>query len=234
MLRGTILTTAAMLLTISSSSADDDRPRALAILTAKQAELDRLAKEVAELEQQLDQPTQAAIRYQLVSVNLSDWEQLNPTDDAVQENKAVCREWQNRLKDLIQRKKAVELSNSNVIVSNGKPARFVSGGQFPIPVPVPGSQKPGTMTVHWREFGQIVEALPVLKGNGRIDLQLSAEFSQLNSNHEVKVNDTKVPGLEITKLTSRVEARLGETFFVARGKRDDHMIFLVVTPERVK
>lgn len=62
-----------VIVTVISSSgfmafADDDRPRALAVLAVKQAELDRLAKEVAELEQQLDRPTQAAIRVQMLSV----------------------------------------------------------------------------------------------------------------------------------------------------------------------
>lgn len=213
-----------------TASADDDRPRALAVLAAKQAELDRLAQEVAELEQQLDRPTQITIRVQMLSVPHEQWEELNPTDDAPQEHQAVSREWLKRLEDLQRGKKAAELSNVSVLASNGQAARYLSGGEFPIPVP----ESEGKLSVQWREFGNIVTVLPVLKGDGRVDLQVSAEHSLRDTNTEIKINKIKVPGLIRTRLQSQMTTHIGETTLIARGSRDDGMIVLLVTPERMK
>jgi Flp pilus assembly secretin CpaC len=232
--RGALLAAMAISLISFPSLADDNQAERLEKLAAKQAELDRLAQEVAELEQQLDRPTQATVRFQMLSVSLAEWESLNPPDDAAEESKAVSREWLARLARLNQQEQVQSLVNSTLVTANGRAARFISGGEFPVPVPAPGTQKPGTMTVDWLKFGKIVEALPLIKGDGRIDLELTAEHSLLDTNTEVKINDIKVPGILRTRFQSRVEARFGETIFVARGKFDDRMIVLLVTPERVK
>ena len=66
------------------------------------------------------------------------------------------------------------LAEPTVITTSGRPAEIHSGGEFPILVP----QGVGTATIQFRQFGIRLEAVPIVLGGGRVQLDVAAEVSE--------------------------------------------------------
>ena len=94
-----------------------------------------------------------------------------------------------------------------LVTRSGEAARLENGGEFPIPVP----QSLGTVTIEWREFGVILEALPIVISPTRLRQQVSAEVSERDIASGVTLNGTFVPGLTKRKVQSTVEMEFGQT-----------------------
>ncbi len=94
-----------------------------------------------------------------------------------------------------------------LVTRSGEAARLDNGGEFPIPVP----QSLGTITIEWREFGVILEALPIVISPTRLRQQVSAEVSEKDVANGVTLVGTFVPGLTRRKVQSTVEMNFGET-----------------------
>ncbi len=94
-----------------------------------------------------------------------------------------------------------------LVTRSGEAARLENGGEFPIPVP----QSLGTVTIEWREFGVILEALPIVISPTRLRQQVSAEVSEKDVANSVSLNGTIVPGLTKRKVQSTVEMEFGQT-----------------------
>lgn len=67
------------------------------------------------------------------------------------------------------------LAEPTLTTLTGEQASFLSGGEFPIPVP---NGDNGT-TVEFKEFGIKLEFLPVVLGNGKINFKLNVSVSEL-------------------------------------------------------
>ncbi len=94
-----------------------------------------------------------------------------------------------------------------LVTRSGEAARLENGGEFPIPVP----QSLGTITIEWREFGVILEALPIVISPTRLRQQVSAEVSEKDVANSVTLVGTIVPGLTKRKVQSTVEMDFGQT-----------------------
>ncbi len=94
-----------------------------------------------------------------------------------------------------------------LVTRSGEAARLENGGEFPIPVP----QSLGTITIEWREFGVILEALPIVISPTRLRQQVSAEVSEKDVANAVTLVGTFVPGLTKRKVQSTVEMDFGQT-----------------------
>ena len=94
-----------------------------------------------------------------------------------------------------------------LVTRSGEAARLENGGEFPIPVP----QSLGTVTIAWREFGVILEALPIVISPTRLRQQVSAEVSERDIATGVTLNGTFVPGISKRKVESTVEMEFGQT-----------------------
>ena len=67
------------------------------------------------------------------------------------------------------------LAEPNVLAMNGKPASFLSGGEFPYPILQGGGIRPGYHhTVAFREFGVRINFLPVITPRGTIRLDVGS------------------------------------------------------------
>ena len=66
----------------------------------------------------------------------------------------------------------------------GQEARFLSGGEFPIPVP----QGQNGTTIEFKEFGVGLAFLPVVLGGGVINVKLNISVSELVSANSVAVS----------------------------------------------
>ena len=80
-----------------------------------------------------------------------------------------------KLKLLQESGSAQVLSNPKLVTKSGTKARFLVGGEFPIAVSgVSGGN------VEWKEYGIIMEILPKILEEDRIDLVIETELSRLD------------------------------------------------------
>ncbi|MGC9947035.1 MAG: pilus assembly protein N-terminal domain-containing protein [Bryobacteraceae bacterium] len=106
------------------------------------------------------------------------------------------------------------LAEPNVLAMNGKPASFISGGEFPVPV-VQGGANVGAVTIQFREFGVKLNFLPTITPRGTIRLQVAPEVSSLDYTNGVVLNGFTVPALDTRKVQTEIELENGQSFAIA-------------------
>jgi|HubBroStandDraft_1064217.scaffolds.fasta_scaffold01133_7 pilus assembly protein CpaC len=106
------------------------------------------------------------------------------------------------------------LAEPNVMAMNGKPASFISGGEFPVPV-VQGGANIGAVTIQFREFGVKLNFLPTITPRGTIRLQVAPEVSSLDYTNGIVLNGFTVPALDTRKVQTEIELENGQTFAIA-------------------
>jgi len=109
------------------------------------------------------------------------------------------------------------LSEPTLVTLSGRPASFVAGGEFAVPTTV-GVDGAAAVTTDFRAFGVILNFLPTVIDKDRVRLEISPEFSKVNS--ELSVNGT--PGLTTRAVTTTVEMREGQSLAIA-GLLEDSM-----------
>jgi pilus assembly protein CpaC len=70
------------------------------------------------------------------------------------------------------------LAEPNLTAVSGESAKFLAGGEFPVPV---AEDNEGRITVEFKQFGVGLGFTPVVLSNGRISLKLSTEYSELTN-----------------------------------------------------
>jgi pilus assembly protein CpaC len=103
------------------------------------------------------------------------------------------------------------LSEPSLLAMNGRPAKLLSGGEFPIPIP----QAFGTITLEWRSFGVELEAVPILLGNGMVRLEVMPSFTERDLSTATTLNGTTVPGLLTRSVNTQAELGFGQTLVLA-------------------
>jgi pilus assembly protein CpaC len=106
------------------------------------------------------------------------------------------------------------LAEPNVLAMNGKPASFVAGGEFPVPV-VQGGANIGAVTIQFREFGVRLNFLPTVTARGTIRLQVTPEVSSLDYNNSVVLQGFTVPAIATRRVQTEIELESGQSFAVA-------------------
>jgi pilus assembly protein CpaC len=113
------------------------------------------------------------------------------------------------------------LAEPNVLAINGKPASFVSGGEFPYPM-VQGGVSVGAVTIAFREYGIRLNFLPVITPRGTIRLQVAPEVSGLDYANALTFEGYTIPALTTRKVQTEVELESGQSFVIA-GLLDKEM-----------
>lgn len=103
------------------------------------------------------------------------------------------------------------LAEPNLMTVNGRPASFLAGGQFPIPIP----QGLGTVSIQFKPFGVQLEFVPIVLGNGRLRMEVAPEVSEKDFSTVVNVNGNTIPGLSTRKVNTQVEMSFGQTLIIA-------------------
>jgi len=109
------------------------------------------------------------------------------------------------------------LAEPTLTTLTGEEAEFLSGGEFPVPVP----QGNNGITVEFREFGVQLKALPVVLGSGNINVKLNISVSEpINSNTLGITDDQSTSSFIVPSLTTRsavttVELQEGQTIAIA-------------------
>lgn len=111
------------------------------------------------------------------------------------------------------------LAEPNLTTLSGQQARFLAGGEFPIPVP----QDNGNTTIEFKEYGVGVEFVPVVLDSGVISMTLNVIVSDLTTATSLSLGTGAtggqttfaVPALIKRSANSTVEVRSGETIAIA-------------------
>ena len=111
------------------------------------------------------------------------------------------------------------LAEPTLTTQTGQVAEFLSGGEFPIPVPQGGANN--AVTIEFKEFGVGVKFVPVVLDNGRINLKLNISVSELVSGNTVGLevdgvtSSFIIPSLTKRSAMSTVELADGQTIGIA-------------------
>lgn len=108
---------------------------------------------------------------------------------------------------LVQNGDAVVLAEPRLSCRSGGVARFVAGGELPIPI----SGALGQASVAFKEYGVKFEVAPVAGEGGLIAAKIATEISSIN--FDVAVKD--VPGLVKRRAETEVNLRENETLVIA-------------------
>lgn len=118
------------------------------------------------------------------------------------------------------------LSEPTLTTLTGQEAQFLSGGEFPVPVPQGGAT--GGVTVEFKEFGVGLKFTPVVLDSGRINLALNVAVSEVSGDNAVAIaaagstSTFLIPSLTKRSAISTVELGDGQTIGIA-GLINDNM-----------
>ncbi len=108
---------------------------------------------------------------------------------------------------LVQNGDAVVLAEPRLSCRSGGSARFVAGGELPVPF----ASGLGTVSVGFKEYGVKFDVSPVASESGVIAAKIATEISAIN--FEIQVQD--VPGLIKRRAETEVNLRENETLVIA-------------------
>lgn len=103
------------------------------------------------------------------------------------------------------------LAEPNLTAVSGETASFLAGGEFPIPVP----QSNNNVTIEFKKFGVGLSFTPTLLSDGRINLKVQPEVSELTNTGEVRINGFLIPAITTRRAETTVELASGQSFAIA-------------------
>ena len=120
------------------------------------------------------------------------------------------------------------LAEPNLTAVSGETARFLAGGEFPVPS---GRDTQGNISITFKEFGVGLSFTPVVLSPGRISLQISTEVSELTNTGAftlsggtttdpttgatVTAPGLTIPALSVRRAQTTVELPSGGSFAIA-------------------
>ena len=103
------------------------------------------------------------------------------------------------------------LAEPNLTAVSGETARFLAGGEFPIPV----VDSQGQVSVIFKEFGVGVAFTPVVMSEGRISLKIESEVSELSNQGAIQISNLQIPAIKTRRAASTVELPSGGSLAMA-------------------
>jgi pilus assembly protein CpaC len=107
------------------------------------------------------------------------------------------------------------LAEPNLMALSGDTARFLAGGEFPVPIAATSANGLVTPTIEYKPFGVLLSFTPVVLNNGIINLRIAPEVSELDFANAVTISGTTVPSLTKRDAVTTVELRDGQSFAIA-------------------
>ena len=109
------------------------------------------------------------------------------------------------------------LAEPNLTAVSGEPAKFLAGGEYPVPT----VDTVGGLSVTYKEFGVGLAFTPVVLSEGRISLKIETEVSELTLDGAVTLSGISIPALKKRQAKSTVELPSGGTLVLAGLISDD-------------
>jgi pilus assembly protein CpaC len=133
-------------------------------------------------------------------------------------NSGVAGAWQSGQQTVAGAVRALErdgllktLAEPNLTAVSGEPAKFLAGGEYPVPV----VDSLGQVSVTYKEYGIGLAFTPVVLSEGRISLKIESEVSELTSDGAVVLNNIQIPALKKRQANSTVELPSGGSLALA-------------------
>ena len=109
------------------------------------------------------------------------------------------------------------LAEPNLTAVSGEPAKFLAGGEYPVPT----VDSLGALGVTFKEFGVGLAFTPIVLSEGRISLKIEAEVSELTNQGAVTLRGISIPAIKKRQAKSTVELPSGGTLAFAGLISDD-------------
>ena len=103
------------------------------------------------------------------------------------------------------------LAEPNLVCLNGQTAKFLAGGEIPVPVP----SGLGTTSIEWKEFGVGLKFTPSVVSGDHISLQVNPEVSDLDYTKAIQLQGFTIPAINTRRTSTTVELKNGQSFAVA-------------------
>ena len=118
------------------------------------------------------------------------------------------------------------LAEPNLTAVSGESAKFLVGGEFPVPV---GEDNTGRVTIDFKQYGVGLGFTPVVLSKGRISLKLSTEVSEITNIGAFSLSTSStsatgatttspslvIPGLNVRRAETVVELPSGQSMMIA-------------------
>ncbi len=124
------------------------------------------------------------------------------------------------------------LAEPNLTSLSGESARFLAGGEFPVPV----GQDDGVISIEFKEFGVGLGFSPVVLSKGRINLEVQTEVSEVTTENAffvpgattvdengnlITTTGLAIPGLSVRRANTTVELPSGGSLVMAGMLQED-------------
>lgn len=109
------------------------------------------------------------------------------------------------------------LAEPNLTALSGQEAKFLAGGEYPVPV----SQDNNTVTVEYKPFGVELNFTPVVVDQDIINLTIDAAVSSIDPVNGISVQNFTIDAFKRRQTSTTVEMRDGESFAIAGLLQDD-------------
>ena len=123
-----------------------------------------------------------------------------------------------RVEALAKRGEAKLLARPTLVTSDGGTAKFLAGGEVPIPV----AQGLGQTSIQWKEFGVRLEAQPTITNDGRVALTVKPEVSSLDFANGLKQQSFTVPAIRTRRAETQVVLAPSETLMLGGLMSNEH------------
>jgi Flp pilus assembly secretin CpaC len=201
--------------------ADEMAESGTKLLIEKRSALERLQREIWELEQTIGVQPQIVLHWRIMEMNRTRMKEsgfnflLLPANGAdVASNKfddfgeiLASSRYTGFVESLVRKGMGRVLAEPTIVTVNGRPASLRCGGEIPVIVPAGGD----TSSIRWRETGLSIEAVPICLGGNRLRLDLAAEIAEPDSANAVTVAGNVVPGITTRRINTQIEMKFGET-----------------------
>lgn len=127
------------------------------------------------------------------------------------------------------------LAEPNLVTLSGQEASFLAGGKIFIPVAQSSAGGIATITLQQEEFGVGLKFTPTVMANGRINLKVMPEVSELSPTGATvsstgQVGSTVLPLITTRRASTTVQMRDGESFAIGGLMRDNVLGSLKALP----
>lgn len=94
---------------------------------------------------------------------------------------------------------------------SGEEASFLAGGEFPVPT---GVDNNGRVKIEFKQFGVSLSFRPVVLDDGRINLNVATEVSEIDDANAIILSDLRIPALKTRRASTTVELASGATLVI--------------------
>jgi pilus assembly protein CpaC len=106
------------------------------------------------------------------------------------------------------------LASPNLVAVNGEKAKFLAGGEIPIPVVQSSGTGNTSINVVFKEFGVKLDFEPTVIDSGIINLRVVPEVSQPDFGNAVVISGFVIPAFRTRRVDTVVELRDGQSLVI--------------------